>query len=110
MDKRHRVAEAIRLSFGHPPLSETPTATMGERWLRAADAAIAATEEKVRHCCFRCQAEDIERLPLDQQINAARAFAPCECGNKRCPKSTWHENACTGSNEVGQPGSAWEHV
>jgi len=29
------------------------------------------------------------------------------CGNKRCPKAASHENACTGSNEVGQPGSSW---
>lgn len=27
------------------------------------------------------------------------------CGNKRCPKATDHRNACTGSNEPGQPGS-----
>lgn len=33
-----------------------------------------------------------------------------ECGNKRCPKATYHRNACTGSNEVGQKGSSWEHV
>ena len=28
-----------------------------------------------------------------------------ECGNKRCPRATWHEHACTGSNEYGQDGS-----
>lgn len=28
-----------------------------------------------------------------------------ECGNKRCPRSSNHDNACTGSNETGQPGS-----
>lgn len=27
------------------------------------------------------------------------------CGNKRCPKASDHVNACTGSNEPGQPGS-----
>lgn len=32
------------------------------------------------------------------------------CGNKRCPHATNHRNACTGSNEPGQPGSSWEHV
>ena len=30
-----------------------------------------------------------------------------ECGNKRCPRATHHDNACTGSNEPGQPGSSW---
>lgn len=32
------------------------------------------------------------------------------CGNKRCPHATNHVYACTGSNEVGQVGSSWEHV
>lgn len=32
----------------------------------------------------------------------------CEiCGNKRCPHHTYHGNACTGSNEPGQSGSAF---
>ncbi|WNN96003.1 hypothetical protein SEA_HIRKO_53 [Arthrobacter phage Hirko] len=29
------------------------------------------------------------------------------CGNKRCPHATDHEEDCTGSNEPGQPGSAY---
>lgn len=27
------------------------------------------------------------------------------CGNKRCPHAADHNNACTNSNEPGQPGS-----
>jgi len=30
-----------------------------------------------------------------------------ECGNKRCPRASNHIYACTGSNEVGQAGSAY---
>lgn len=30
-----------------------------------------------------------------------------KCGNKRCPQANDHRNACTGSNEPGQPGSAY---
>lgn len=30
-----------------------------------------------------------------------------ECGNKRCPHANDHRNACTGSNEPGQEGSAY---
>lgn len=38
-------------------------------------------------------------------------FVVCpDCENKRCPKANDHRNACTGSNEVGQKGSSWEHV
>ncbi len=29
------------------------------------------------------------------------------CGNKRCPKANDCRNTCTGSNEPGQPGSAY---
>lgn len=29
------------------------------------------------------------------------------CGNKRCPHATDHRNACTNSNEPGQPGSSY---
>lgn len=30
-----------------------------------------------------------------------------ECGNKRCPRATDHRNACSGSNALGQAGSAY---
>lgn len=30
-----------------------------------------------------------------------------KCGNKRCPHANDHRNKCTGSNEPGQPGSAY---
>jgi len=30
-----------------------------------------------------------------------------KCGNKRCPHANDHRNDCTGSNEPGQPGSAY---
>ena len=36
-------------------------------------------------------------------------FVVCpECGNKRCPHANDHRNACTGSNELGQEGSAYQ--
>lgn len=35
-------------------------------------------------------------------------FVMCpDCGNKRCPRANDHRNACTGSNEPGQGGSAY---
>lgn len=30
-----------------------------------------------------------------------------DCGNKRCPRATWHGHDCTNSNEPGQPGSCY---
>ncbi len=41
---------------------------------------------------------------------ATRMILCPECGNKRCPKATNHEHACTGSNEPGQPGSRYEKI
>lgn len=35
-------------------------------------------------------------------------FVVCpDCGNKRCPHANDHRNACTGSNDLGQEGSAY---
>lgn len=62
-------------------------------------------------CCFGCEAKALAEIsdPMERLL-APRTFAPCECGNKRCPRSNDHRNTCTGSNDVGQKGSAWEHV
>jgi hypothetical protein len=30
-----------------------------------------------------------------------------DCGNKRCPRATSHQFACTNSNEAGQSGSRY---
>lgn len=50
-------------------------------------------------CCHKC---------LDTR-NEMRAFMVLcqECGNKRCPKASDHELACTNSNEPGQQGSVY---
>ena len=39
---------------------------------------------------------------------ATRMVLCADCGNKRCPKATDCTNPCSGSNEVGQKGSAYE--
>ena len=39
-------------------------------------------------------------------INDMRFVVCPDCGNKRCPRANDHRNACTGSNEPGQEGSA----
>jgi len=40
-------------------------------------------------------------------LTSTRMILCPTCGNKRCPKANDHRNACTGSNEPGQPGSAY---
>lgn len=40
-------------------------------------------------------------------LNDMRFVVCPNCGNKRCPRANDHRNACTGSNEPGQEGSAY---
>jgi hypothetical protein len=54
--------------------------------------------------CLKC-AEGIKLNGLP--LSMGRMFLCPTCGNKRCPKATDHELACTGSNEPGQEGSVY---
>lgn len=58
--------------------------------------------EKAMRCdCQRCRSQR-------QLTQADIRMVVCPiCGNKRCPKANYHLNPCTGSNEPGQPGSAY---
>ena len=40
-------------------------------------------------------------------LNDMRFVVCPDCWNKRCPRANDHRNACTGSNEPGQEGSAY---
>lgn len=60
--------------------------------------------------CIRCDSERQERQREGGDFGGSlmRRMILCpECGNKRCPRASWHENACTGSNEPGQDGSVY---
>ncbi len=64
--------------------------------------ALAAPATAPEQCwCRTCR-------PITQADN--RMVLCPDCGNKRCPKATDHRNACTGSNEPGQPGSSYPTV
>jgi len=56
--------------------------------------------------CYRCLEESgatIDGMP----IQFTRMVLCPTCGNKRCPHASDHRNACTNSNESGQPGSRY---
>lgn len=63
----------------------------GDRW-------IPVSEQKPDCWCRTCR-------PVD--LNDMRFVVCPDCGNKRCPRANDHRNACTGSNEPGQEGSAY---
>lgn len=67
----------------------------------AAECRMSGTESDMACKCRRCQqsANPPEKFPM-----VTMSICP-SCGNKRCPKATFHENECTGSNEPGQKGS-----
>ena len=75
-------------------------------WLSGVrDGLLRLAEEKSRtegdpECCWRC----FERYgdPMSPLM-----IGCSECGNKRCPRATSHDRACTGSNEPGQEGSRY---
>lgn len=54
--------------------------------------------------CSECDADLARVAP-----GMLRGMNLCpDCGNKRCPKATFHDNECTGSNEPGQAGSDYQ--
>ena len=63
--------------------------------------------------CVRCVDERAAEkraagASFAETLGSLGRFIICEtCGNKRCPHATFHGNDCTGSNEVGQPGSRY---
>lgn len=60
-------------------------------------------------CCWKCV--DARRAPAemyDPAFGFQRMVLCVTCGNKRCPHAADHDLVCTGSNEVGQKGSAYE--
>lgn len=72
-----------------------------EAYVRAeqAEAALArATSQEVADdpvCCSRC-------YDSSRGTTFAMMVVCSRCGNKRCPRATWHGYRCTGSNDVAQ--------
>lgn len=59
-------------------------------------------EDENSICCHKCaEGKTIHGIP----VAFARMIVCRECGNKRCPHASDHDQPCTGSNEPGQPGS-----
>jgi hypothetical protein len=60
--------------------------------------------------CVTCDETIAEAQVMNGDVLAGwqRIFIVCpDCGNKRCPRATHHDRACSGSNEPGQPGSIY---
>jgi len=55
-----------------------------------------------------CLDDDSNGL-LQNPVNTRMILCPI-CGNKRCPKATFHGHDCTDSNDPGQPGSNYPPI
>lgn len=78
---------------------------------------VALAQEESSNCwCVRCvdeqaQAQRVAGASFSMTLGSMGRMIVCpDCGNKRCPRATWHANECTGSNEPGQPGSRFENM
>jgi hypothetical protein len=57
--------------------------------------------------CHKCIGRFALRGPRGFSLSMEMMILCPDCGNKRCPKASDHQLACTGSNEPGQPGSVF---
>jgi hypothetical protein len=96
---QHELTKKIGKLLGEEDIQQRPW-TMPESWKAKNDN---STEDQCG--CYNCMSErkDSRGWPLTMSM-----LVVCpECGNKRCPRATDHNLACTGSNEPGQPGSRY---
>lgn len=93
---------ALAAALAQPvPQQAAMTTTKCPEITRAA-AEIGKQMSELSKCwCTKCRPITLEDM----------RFVVCpDCGNKRCPRAHNHTLACTKSNDVGQPGSSWEHI
>jgi hypothetical protein len=58
--------------------------------------------------CFSCRTETGDGMTVIGGMKFLSVMVLCpDCGNKRCPKATRHDQSCTGSNDTGQEGSRY---
>ena len=60
------------------------------------------------NCCRKCEDASLAHMTPGERLFCRRFIVCNNCGNKRCPKATDHDLACTNSNEPGQKGSVYE--
>lgn len=87
----------------HPDCQFTVLYKWARSYARAAVEADRASRQPAASAEPECWCETCRPITLDDM---RMVLCPI-CGNKRCPHATDHRNACTGSNEPGQPGSSY---
>ena len=70
------------------------------------------TKEDKNCSCLRCERHfykpEKDNIFASLDVSMTKMFVCSICGNKRCPHSDDHDNACTNSNAPGQTGSRYQ--
>ncbi len=101
--------------FSPPPGSKVgPAMPSDEEFFEASRLGISVLEVRKRReaeasCpCRRCLDERSSLEQTELPLSMTQMILCPKCGNKRCPHANDHRNTCTGSNDPGQVGSAYE--
>lgn len=93
-------------------LDQLPQGHLGRVTCPPEGLTLACEKDETPCQCRRCLRERGDEVILGMRlivpVEMTRLILCQKCGNKRCPHATDHRHACTGSNEPGQPGSAYE--
>ena len=93
--RRHKwAAELIQVD-----VVKRETAGSGPDLAHRSEFDVGLTAKAAPCSCWLCRRERGQNVPI-------MVLCP-KCGNKRCPHANNHDYVCTGSNEPGQPGSAY---
>lgn len=113
---------AVMQAMGSASMSwvETPQGEFDSHWAKAVGDGlidwlnehytITAIPDDMNGCgCWTCVSKRAAKISdFPRRLGYLSRMIVCpDCGNKRCPKGTWHENACTNSNDPEQPGSRY---
>lgn len=97
------------MSDGGKGDSPRPFSVSQDVFARNWDAIFNTSKLKQRESCGKCYTcLENEVTEFGIPVVATRMILCPTCGNKRCPRATDHELACTNSNEPGQPGSNYK--
>jgi len=101
-DQAQRIADMIR--YSDDGIAQAQAALQERLTLDRANRGLVARIAEL-------EAEITSRARAPNRPGGPMRMIVCSvCGNKRCPKANDCRNACTGSNEPGQPGSAYPAV
>lgn len=87
--------------------SPRPYSVSQEQFASNWDAIFGKKKQDTYQCyCYNCNKDRLDESGRIPYVMTRMILCP-DCGNKRCPRSTDHNLACTNSNEPGQPGSRY---